>query len=306
MLCFTLGYTWGMTQFYLLILVSFLSSCLALAAPKNQDEETGSQLKDVQKLSSKGELPKSRVIGVLYLRPTATTKGQDSFRFENSAEVGYELSPSFSVFYHQDFWMNLYNSSLVGGSEGIGFKPQDGFVDWFKDAVLESQDKTLSLGYEGRLLVPTMASRREAGFISALRTYFILGKKFGETVSLSLIEAPIIHFYREAAHNGRANPFVENRVGFQVSFDLSKNLNFSFPITWSATKMRSAPGNKLTNEMDHFIWINPELSYTVDSNYSLGMGYYDTTSLMSSDLSSFQIREGLEDGVVQLFLRASL
>jgi hypothetical protein len=36
------------------------------------------------------------------------------------------------------------------------------------------------------------------------------------------------------------------------------------------------------------------------------MGYYDTTSLISSDLSSFQIGEGLEDGVVQVFLRASL
>jgi hypothetical protein len=295
-----------MMQIHLLLLVAFLSSTLALAAPKNQDEEMGSQLKDLQMLESSGALTNSKFVGVLDVRPTASLKGQDSFRFENSVEIGYQFSPVFSLVYHQDFWTNLYNSTLAGGSDGIGLQPQDGFFDWYRDRVLESSDKTLSLSYEGRLFVPTMASRQQAGMITALRTYFILGKKLGETVSLNLVEAPIIHAYSQASHGGKANPLIENRIGLQVSFNLSKELSFTIPLSWSATKMRSAPGNKSSNAVEHFVWVNPELSYAVNSNYSFGMGYYDTTSLISSDLSSFQIGEGLEDGVVQVFLRASL
>lgn len=295
-----------MTHTFRFLFVGFFFGFLALAAPQNQDEETGSQLKDLQMLESSGALSNGKWLGVLDFRPTASLKGQDSFRFENSAELGYQFSPSFSVAYHQDFWTNLYNSSLVGGSEGLGLKAQDGFFDWYRDRVLESSDKTLSLSYEGRLILPVMSSRREAGLLSALRTYFIIGKKFSEFVTVNLIEAPIIHAYSQSSHNGKANPLFENRVSLQVALNLSKNLGFSLPLSWSATKMRKAPGASSSDAMDHFVWINPELTYSVDSNYSVGMGYYDTTSLIRSDFTAFQIGEGLEDGVVQVFLRASL
>lgn len=295
-----------MNQSYRSFFVGLLFSSLVLAAPQNQDEESSAQLKNLQIFEATGGSTSSKFIGVLDIRPTVATKGQDSFRFENSAQIGYQFSPVFNLIYDQNFWMNLYNSSLVGGAEGIGFIPQDGYFDWTRDRVLESKDKTLSLAYEGRLIMPTMGSRREAGMITVLRTYFILGKKLSEAVSLSLVEAPILHAYSQAAHNGKANPLVENRVGLQVSLNLSKQLSFSFPLIWSATKMRSAPGNKSSGNIENFVWINPELSYSIDSHYNVGLGYYDTSSLMSSDLSAFQIGDGLVDGVVQVFLRASL
>lgn len=295
-----------MSQIFRFVFTGLFLGAVCLGAPQNQDEETSSQIKELQMLESFGAVNDYKWLGVLDVRPTAALKGQDSFRFENSAEVGYQFSPAFSLIYHQDFWMNLYNSSLAGGENGMGFIVQDGFFDWYRDRFLESADKTWSLSYEGRLIVPVKAVRREAGMISALRTYFILGKKLGEAVTVNLIEAPILHAYGKAAYDGNANPLFENRVSLQVSVNLSKELGFAFPISWSATKMRKTPGNKSSDEVQNFVWINPELSYTVDSNYSIGMGYYDTTSLISSDLSAFQIGEGLEDGVVQVFLRASL
>ncbi|MFM8268784.1 MAG: hypothetical protein ACKN9V_01235 [Pseudomonadota bacterium] len=295
-----------MMRSILVLSLVFFSSLGSLGAPQNQDEEARSPLKGSDFLEATGTTSPSKMLGGVDVRPTVSLKGTDSFRFENSVELGYQFSPVFNLIYVQNFWTNLYNSSLAGGADGLGFIAQDGYLDWTRNQIFESKDKTLSLAYEGRLMVPTLGARREAGMITALRTYFILSKKLSESVSLTFLEIPIVHAFSQASHNGKANPIVENRVGLQVSFNLSKDLSFSFPLLWSATKMRVASGNKSSGAIENFVWINPELSYAVDSHYSLGMGYYDSSSLMSSDLSAFQIGEGLEDGVVQVFLRASL
>lgn len=294
-----------MAQRFLSFVSVFIFCSTLIAAPARQDEETSTQLKNIEALekSAQGD---SKVLAAVDIRPTASLKGQDSFRFENWAQLGYAFSPVFQVVYHQDFWMNLYNSQLAGGADGLGLIAQDGYFDWFRDRVFQSQDKTLTLSYEGRLYVPTFSSRREAGMITAFRNYLILGKKLNDVVSVTLVEAPIVHAYSQSAHNGKANPLVENRVTLEVAFNLTSKLNFSLPMAWSATKMRRAPGQINSDSIQNFVWINPELSYAVDANYALGVGYYDTTSLIKSDFSAFQVGEGLEDGVVQCFLRASL
>lgn len=246
------------------------------------------------------------VIGTVDIRPTASFKGQDSFRFENSFDLGLQLSPQSVVLYHQDYWMNLYNSQLVGGADGLGLIAQDGFFDWTYDNFFQNSDESLSLSYEGRLYLPTFSSRREAGMLTALRNYIILGKKISPTLRVNLIEAAILHAYDRAAHTGQANPFLENRVTVQVVWNMSEKLQLSFPVAWSVTRMRTAEGAKFSNINKNFAWINPELRYSLSPNYRLGLGYYDTTSLIRSDFSAFQIGEGLEDGVAQVFLQASL
>jgi len=288
----------------------FLSSLLiaqsVLAAPTNQDEEVSAQLQTIQNLEEKAKNSSMKLIGSIDVRPTASLKGQDSFRFENSADLGYQITPQFQMVYHQDFWMNLYNSKLVGGSDGVGLIAQDGFLDWFYEGLAKNRSEDVLLHYEGRLYAPTFSNRRDAGMITALRSYFILETKVSNSVSFNFIEAPIVHVYSVPSHNGRANPIVENRLGVQFRWKLSEKLAFSMPLNWSATRMREAAGAMKSKAIENFVWVNPELTYKASAQYSFGMAYYDTTSLIKSDFSAFQVGEGLEDGVVQLFLQASL
>lgn len=295
-----------MLQVGYVVLGLIFASQLAFGAPTSQDEETSNDLQTLKTIQQKSETESQGLIGIVDLRPTGSFKGQDSFRFENSVDLGYQITPTFQVLYHQDFWANLYNSNLLGGPEGFGVVAQDGFLNWFQERVTENRSGSVALHYEGRLYAPTAASRREAGMITALRNYLILETKLNDVVTLNLVEAPILHAYSQASSGGEANPIFENRVGVHVRLNLSEKVRLNIPLNWAATKKRVAPGNLYSDQIRHFMWINPELSYRATENYTVGVGYYDTTSLINSDFTAFQIGEGLEDGVVQLFLKASL
>lgn len=280
------------------ILLFYVLGSLSAFTAENIDED---------KAEIQTKIPaRSPLIANLDIRPTASFKGQDSFRFENSFDVGYQLSPQSLVLYHQDYWMNLYNSQLVGGADGLGLIAQDGFFDWTYDNFFKNADESLTLSYEGRLYLPTFSNRRAAGMLTALRNYVILGTKLTSSVRLNFIEAAILHAYNRPAHQGQANPFLENRVTVQLVWNMSEKWQLSFPVAWSVTRMRTAEGAQFSNINKNFAWVNPELRYALTPNYRIGLGYYDTTSLIRSDFSAFQIGEGLEDGVAQVFLQASL
>lgn len=282
---------------YLFLLAFVLGSFTSFAA-EDLEEETLEIKKSVSSPSP--------FIATVDIRPTASFKGQDSFRFENSFDLGYQLSPQSMVLYHQDYWMNLYNSRLVGGADGLGLIAQDGFFDWTYNNFFKNSDESLTLSYEGRLYLPTFSNRREAGMLTAVRNYIILGTKISSALNLNLIEAAIIHAYDRPEHKNQANPFLENRVTVQLVWNMSEKWQLSFPVAWSVTRMRTAEGAQFSNINKNFAWVNPELRYSLSPNYRLGLGYYDTTSLIRSDFSAFQIGEGLEDGVAQVFLQASL
>lgn len=282
---------------YLFLLAFVLGSFTSFAA-EDLEEETLEIKKSVSSPSP--------FIATVDIRPTASFKGQDSFRFENSFDLGYQLSPQSMVLYHQDYWMNLYNSRLVGGADGLGLIAQDGFFDWTYNNFFKNSDESLTLSYEGRLYLPTFSNRREAGMLTAIRNYIILGTKISSALNLNLIEAAIIHAYARPEHKNQANPFLENRVTVQLVWNMSEKWQLSFPVAWSVTRMRTAEGAQFSNINKNFAWVNPELRYSLSPNYRLGLGYYDTTSLIRSDFSAFQIGEGLEDGVAQVFLQASL
>lgn len=282
---------------YLFLLAFVLGSSTSFAA-----EDLAEETLEIKKSVSSP----SPFIATVDIRPTASFKGQDSFRFENSFDLGYQLSPQSMVLYHQDYWMNLYNSQLVGGADGLGLIAQDGFFDWTYNNFFKNSDESLTLSYEGRLYLPTFSNRREAGMLTAVRNYIILGTKISSVLNLNLIEAAIIHAYDRPEHKNQANPFLENRVTVQLVWNMSEKWQLSFPVAWSVTRMRTAEGAQFSNINKNFAWVNPELRYSLSPNYRLGLGYYDTTSLIRSDFSAFQIGEGLEDGVAQVFLQASL
>lgn len=239
----------------------------------------------------------SGVMGFIDLRPSYSSQIGE-FHSENTLELGYKFSNTWNLVYDQEFQTNLYNPADEGG---LNLTAQDGYARLRGADLLKSADETLTLSYELRAFAPTKSSRRDAGMVTAIRNYAKLAKKLSDRVTMTLMEVPIAHIYTRASYNGKPNPSFENRIYLITDVDLTDKLSLSFPIQWNAQKLRSAEGN-----WDNFIGIYPEVGYTLTENYSVGAAYYNDTSLMSSDLATFQIGDGLKNGVVQLFFKASL
>ncbi len=247
-----------------------------------------------------------RLVGTLDIRPSDVFKENDSFRFSNSVSIGYRFPYPLQILYQQEIWTNLSNSpALPGPAQGTVFA-RDGYISVLADKFWIAEDNKAYLTYEARTYLSTFSVRRAAGMISAVRNYLTIGHKLGPGATVSLTETPIMHFFSQDSYKGKANPVFENRLQAKATFQLTQNLTFGLPLIWQVTKMRQSPGASKSGIWDHYIWINPELFYSLDSHYSVGMAYYDLGSLTRGDLSDLTIMEGLRDGVVQFIFKASL
>ncbi|NBX75597.1 MAG: hypothetical protein EBQ92_03520 [Proteobacteria bacterium] len=252
------------------------------------------------------ETPSGKFIGTLDIRPSDVFKDTDSFRMENSVSFGYRFPSQAKLIFQQELWSNLSSSpTLPGAPQGTLFA-RDGFFSLTTDQFWKSEDGAWFTIYEGRAYLPTFAARRDAGMVTAIRNYFTLGRKLTPWATLAVTETPVAHIFTNNAFNGKANPLFENRFQIKASFTLTSQLTLGLPLIWQSTKMRVSAGASKSGIWDNFIWINPELFYALDSNYTVGLAYYDLGGLTKNDLSDLQIMEGLRDGVVQFIFKASL
>jgi hypothetical protein len=245
-----------------------------------------------------------KIIGLVDLRPSDVFKGEDTFRMENSAELGYRFNPKLQLTYKQEIWGNLVQPSLSASPNN--FFVRDGWVDVLCDKVFVNEDQSLFFTYEGRAYLPTFETRRNAGMVTAVRNYATVGKKPTGWMTVSATETPIAHFYSQDSYLGKANPVFENRFQLKAGINLTSKLSLSLPLIWQATKMRLSQGASKSGIWDNYVWINPEIFYAVDPHLVMGLGYYDVGSLMKNDLSDTQIGDGLRDGVVQMIFKAML
>lgn len=252
------------------------------------------------------QTPSGKFIGTLDIRPSDLFKDTDSFRMENSVSFGYRFPSQVKLIYQQEVWSNLTSSpTLPGGPQGSIFA-RDGFFSFVSDQFWKSEDSAWFTTYEGRAYLPTFAARRDAGMITAIRNYFTLGTKLTPWATLTFTETPIAHVFADNAFKGKANPLFENRFQGKATFNLTSQLTLGLPLIWQSTKMRESVGASKSGIWDNLVWINPEVFYALDSNYTLGLAYYDLSGLTKNDLSDLQIMEGLRDGVVQFIFKASL
>jgi len=285
-------------RFVLLQIFLFLSTSLLAALPNEESK--------VASISTPVSSPEGKIIGTLDIRPSDVFKETDSFRFENSISLGYRFAFPLQILYQQELWTNLSDSpTLPGSPQGTVFA-RDGFFSVLSDKFWTSEDRTVFLTYEGRAYLPTFAARRSAGMLTAVRNYFTLGKKLNPVTTVSITETPVVHVFNQNAFSGKANPLFENRMQAKVSFQLTDQLALGFPLIWQATKMRTSLGASKSGVWDHYLWINPEILYALNTQTTLGLAYYDLGSLTKNDLSDLSIMEGLRDGVVQFIFKASL
>jgi hypothetical protein len=248
----------------------------------------------------------SKVLGMIDLRPSYRQAG--SFYMENAFELGYQFTPDVTASF-----LLAQNNNLLETKPGAGgFSPtiERSFARVRVNNIWQNKEQGLSLSYEQRLYVPVAAYDQEAGMIALSRNYFKLKKKFSDSFSLSFYEILVPSFYQRAGFVGATGPAAvaafENRVYVMPAITFSSKLSLVFPIMFHQTRYRDFQAGARNNDSwRFFLWINPELTYAVNDNFSVGLGYY-SDNLIKNDLSAITIGDGLKNGITQLAFTAEL
>lgn len=248
----------------------------------------------------------ARVIGGVEFRPSWTSS-LGEVHSENWAQLGYQMNPNARLFYRQEFNTNVFNPGV--SSQGLGLYANDGSFrfQWKDFAKLTS---TLAASYESRLYLPTLAVKRNAGMVTSLRNHLKLTQNIGAMTSVSLEEVPILHIYNRAGNVSlrgvEANPIFENRLTLSFEIKPTTSLKFVLPLILHDVRFRDfQTGAKNNNSWSHKLWIYPELTYTVSPQLMIGLAYY-SDNLVLTNFAETNVGAGLEKGITQLILNASL
>lgn len=240
----------------------------------------------------------SRITGMIDLRPSFRSR-LGSFYMENAFELGYKFTQDTSFSYLQAVNNNLYEPK--GDSIGLNATIERSFARLRVNNLYKGTDG-FSISYENRFYVPVAGYDQEAGMILLSRNYFKFRKQFSSQFALTFMEIPIVQLYRTAGYfsgaNARANAAFENRVYLIGEVNFTDKLSLVLPVMFHQTKYRSFAQNARNDDAwTFFFWINPEITYSIDNNFSVGLGYYSDNLLNAS---------GFEDGITQLAFTAAL
>ncbi len=300
-----------MNAFLKLVLIAGLST-FSLHAEENEPGLESVEA-DSGSLQTAVQAPASKFTGALEVRPSFSETASYT---QDTAELGYQFSPNFSIGYTQYFMTNLipgYNGT--GIDRDLGMKFNDGFLRAKLANVWQNAAKDLSLGFESRVYLPTHPDARNAGYIAGMRNYVTITKSFGPTFSLMLQEIPIIYGFDRPgtyAKDGKAiaaNPVFENRVYLIPSFNITSKLAFAFPILLNMTRNRNFDVGAANNDRWTFVlWTWPEITYAISPKTTLGMAFM-SENLAKDDLSQLALggpTGGVSQGSTQFILRQDL
>ena len=250
----------------------------------------------------------SKFVAGIELRPsyyrtdvnTSGGAGGDKFQSENTLTVGVQFNKNTSFIYDQ--YVNTYGS----GDLSVGYTPivGEGAARVLLNNLWTSEKLGLALSYENRTLLPWAESLRDRNRVLANRNYIKLKKTFSDSFSVTLAETPI--FFLHTTPNAIVGGLNKNNEAFENRFYvipeaslLEGKLSIAMPMYIISTLRRDE------EKFSHQLIAWPEVTYTVASGIDVGVAYY-TGNLLQSNFDGFQIEKGLEDGVSQLVLRASL
>ena len=230
----------------------------------------------------------AKIFGLLDLRPSYD-RGTGALRSENTIEGGYQFNKNHRLTYTQ--WWNTTKDLYQG------VYAHDGFFRFRANNLWSSGP--LSLNYQGRLFLPTFATRREAGFVGSLFNQMQLALTLSPAWSVSLSTAPTLPYYSRASHNGKANLAFENMAVASVDWTPFTPFTLSLPFYLISRKTRAAavPGS---TDWSHLLVFWPEATYTIDANHAVGLSFY-TDNLVTPTMDQFTIDKGIANGVIQAF-----
>ena len=250
-----------------------------------------------------------KVTGVIDIRPTIGDDLRSPYkadvRSENQIDLGYQFSPNIYAGYRQFFYSAAGTNDLEKQS-----------ID---DSLIRVKAKNLwtsgnsSLNYEGRLYLPFADANQQAGHNMSIRHYFIAAQKLSDSVTVQLMEVPILHSYSkdgfDKSGTQTANPTFENRVILLGSVKITEKLGLDLPIMFHAKTNRTFAPALNSNRLANRLWIYPELDYAINETYTVGVAYYSDNLMSYDDAGNYQgldIGAGLGKGAVQAVLQVNL
>jgi hypothetical protein len=250
---------------------------------------------------------KGQVISSVDIRPSFTSKTGE-FHTENSMELGFRTAWKTELALQHNFASNIFDPS-PDERGGLDLEAQDLFLRAGFSPFLKSGP--LSLSYAARAYLPLTQSMRDSGMVTILRNYLKLKAEISPSLSITAVELPIVHLHTRAGSvneqgKASANPILENRVYLITDLQLTEKLSFSFPVMFHAKQHRRfLPDAQNDGAISLFLWTYPEFTLSLRDNLSVGLAYY-SDNLIGTGLTAETIRAGLEKGVVQISLAASI
>jgi len=246
----------------------------------------------------------SKIIGQIDIRPQ-WVPSTNAVNTDNTIEGGYQFDADTSLSYNQEFSTNFSNPTA---NAGMDLKVLDGFLRTRLKNLLVNDN--LSLSYENRVYLPTAASQRDRGLITAIRNYATISQKLNDTVSLTLQEIPVLYFYSQSGFGDEANKGFENRIYLIADINLAQDVSFSLPLLYYATRYRSyATTAKYDDSWGHLLYTWPEITVRVHPNAELGFAYMSENFLTEGPagaVNGVDIGSAFSNGTAQIVLRANL
>ncbi len=252
---------------------------------------------------------KTKFTANLELRPSVAPS-TNAITGEDSIEAGVVFTPDVALTYAQGFATSINDTSVPASERGLSTKLDVGFLRTKVSNIVVDKKLGLSLSYQNRLYVPTRSVDQTAGFIFADRNYVSLKKTLTDSVSLTLSEVLIPMVYEASGRMSGSKPVAhaafENRVYLITDVKFTDKLSLSIPLMFHQTRYRDFNAAAENNDRwGYFVWTYPELQYALTDNFYLGAAYY-SDNLIKADLSGLALGQGLENGIVQLVLGASI
>lgn len=291
-----------------LVLVALLGVSLAPAygrAPKPAAAAAPATLKTEKREEKKGD--RLRLLLELTVRPT-WFQNEPTFHLENTAEIGFKIGDHTTLSYAQDF--NSNESPAGRLSEAGNFTPvlQDGFLRMRFKNIRKSDDGLFTFSDQLRVYLPTAATKRDAGMLTAIRNYFVLNRSITPSFDFTFYECPILHVYdRDGAKNAKgdkvANPIFENRIILEAGLKPWSNVSIGIPLNFYLTRYRNFGDDaKLSGEWEPTLTFSPNVEWEIVPLVTLGF-WYETGSLTQKTDFGVQWSDGQKSGYYQGYVR---
>jgi hypothetical protein len=259
--------------------------------------------------AQKKEPPKESAKGIfaLTLRPT-WIQNDPTFQMENTVEAGIQFHPNFSLSYAQDFNTNTSKTGSFGD-----FTPswQDGFLRFKFNNVSQSDDKLFTYNHQLRVYLPIEQTKRDAGFITAIRNYFLFDRKVSSALTFTVYEVPILHIYdRAGSTNSKgeqvANPLFENRFILEPTISLLSNLQVGLPLNLYLVRYQDfGETAKKSGEWIPSVTFSPWIEWQMVPAVALGF-YYETATVAEKTDAGLVWTDGQKAGYYQAYIRLGL
>lgn len=282
---------------YVLLSFALIAVSLSAETATTANSNSGNNLQQTVTTTSTG-----KVHGLVEFRPSYISKIGE-MHTEDAVELGYDFNPGTSLFYRQELTTNLYNP---GNVSGIDSNAGDGSIRGTLYNLLPLEGTPYTFGYEGRVYLPTMERRRDAGMISTIRNYLWLKYSPTKSFNLYVAEVPVVHLYNQVGTGNTANPIFENKVDMIAEYNFTRNFRASLPIKFSITKYSNYKvGAKYNDAWVNFLQVYPEIMYKLTPNWRVGAAVY-TGALTNAGLSELTLEEGFKNSTFQTFVMATL